>query len=351
METLAFVPITAAGSSFLAKSNAKNVIKSHAKAPCRARPASSIHHTHVMQATVADAKHKDLALSTPREASLPWTASIGGDGIEMLYMPFLVHQNHVMRTKLKDVKDLPFDAELALQIGNKKASKIESWCYQTAEFRKIRSTYIDCGKAAQVFNSVWYPDPKYDLPLLGVDFLSFGDKKLICILDLQPLSQDEAYLKKYIDPLAPIKAKYPALAGQMSSKFYDENLFFSKQLAFARSDDPTFIMKELFPAFKEYLDCYIHLLQSSHPETNPEKIAQNLQRQKDYDQYSAERDPAVGLFSTYFGPEWAEKFTHEFLFMFSTPIDPALRKNIKGGPGSAGGNPSATGSPGAAGTH
>jgi len=45
-----------------------------------------------------------------------------------------------------------------------------------------------------VFNSVWYPDPKYDLPLLGVDFLSFGKKKILCVLDFQPLKQEKAYL-------------------------------------------------------------------------------------------------------------------------------------------------------------
>ncbi len=32
--------------------------------------------------------------------------------------------------------------------------------------------------------------------------------QVLAILDLQPLSQDEAYLRKYIDPLVPIRDKY-----------------------------------------------------------------------------------------------------------------------------------------------
>jgi len=105
-----------------------------------------------------------------------------------------MHQNEVMRRRLPDVEDLPFDAELSFQSSSKKAARIESWCYKTSRFRKIRSTYIDAGLPAQVWNSVWYPSPEYDLPLLGADFLSFGKKKVLCILDFQPLKQDPDYL-------------------------------------------------------------------------------------------------------------------------------------------------------------
>jgi hypothetical protein len=34
---------------------------------------------------------------------------------------------------------------------------------------------------------------------------------------------------------------------------------------------------------------------------------------------SAEKDPAVGLFKTYWGEKWAEDFTHNFLFSMSEP--------------------------------
>ncbi|MEO0988042.1 MAG: dihydrobiliverdin:ferredoxin oxidoreductase, partial [Cyanobacteria bacterium J06639_14] len=48
------------------------------------------------------------------------------------------------------------------------------------------------------------------------------------------------------------------------------------------------------------------------------------QAQKDYDQYSAERDPASGLFSSYFGHEWSERFLHEFLFEDAVPLAAAV---------------------------
>ncbi len=49
------------------------------------------------------------------------------------------------------------------------------------------------------------------------------------------------------------------------------------------------------------------------------EIQKIVKAQKDYDQYSAERDPASGLFSSYFGHEWSEKFLYEFLFEDAVP--------------------------------
>jgi 15,16-dihydrobiliverdin:ferredoxin oxidoreductase len=45
-----------------------------------------------------------------------------------------------------------------------------------------------------------------------------------------------------------------------------------------------------------------------------------VKAQKDYDQYSADRDPASGLFSSYFGHQWSEKFLYGFLFEDAVPL-------------------------------
>ena len=44
------------------------------------------------------------------------------------------------------------------------------------------------------------------------------------------------------------------------------------------------------------------------------KEVHNLQI--NYDKYSAEKDPAHGLFSSFFGKEWSEKYMSEFLFPY-----------------------------------
>jgi 15,16-dihydrobiliverdin:ferredoxin oxidoreductase len=80
------------------------------------------------------------------------------------------------------------------------------------------------------------------------------------------------------------------------------------------------VVNRLFPAYQEYIQLYWQLLEKAEPLTQPEEIERIVKAQKDYDQYSAERDPASGLFNSYFGHEWSEKFLHEFLFEDAVPV-------------------------------
>ena len=216
-------------------------------------------------------------------------------------------------------RQIPAELEKNSSDRGKHSATIQSWCYQSPELRKIRYTYIDAGVAAQVFNSVIYPSHEYDIPLLGVDFLSFGKKKILVVLDCQPLFQDEAYLNKYIEPLKALKDKSSDLAQDLELKFYDANQYFSKYLLFAKTHAET-VSTRVFAAFKDYLDFYWDMLESAEPLTDPSDIQRIVKAQKDYDQYSAERDPAHGLFSSYFGGEWANRFLYEFLFEDAQPL-------------------------------
>ena len=216
-------------------------------------------------------------------------------------------------------RDIPTGLEYNLSERGRNKAKIQSWCYQCPQLRKIRYTYIDAGESAQIFNSVIYPAHHYDLPLLGIDFLTFGSKKNLVVLDFQPLFQDEAYLQKYIEPMSSIRNKYADLAQNLAMKFYDANRYFSRNLLFAKTD-PESIKDRLFPAYQEYLQLYWQMVEQAQPLSTNEEIERIVQAQKDYDQYSAERDPAHGLFSSYFGQEWANRFLHEFLFEDSHPV-------------------------------
>ena len=216
-------------------------------------------------------------------------------------------------------REIPEGLESKQSERGRNPATIKSWCYQCPQLRKIRYTYIDAGESAQIFNSVIYPAHHYDLPLLGIDFLTFGKNKNLVVLDFQPLFQDEQYLDKYIEPMKLLKEKYADLAQDLEMKFYDANRYFSRNLLFAKTD-PDSIQQRLFPAYQEYLNLYWQLVEQAQPLSDSASINRVVQAQKDYDQYSAERDPAHGLFSSYFGKDWANRFLHEFLFEDSQPL-------------------------------
>lgn len=220
-----------------------------------------------------------------------------------------------------ELQSLPIPEGLAYNVSErgKNRAEIQSWCYSSPQLRKIRYTYIDAGESAQVLNCVAYPDCRYDLPILGIDLLSFGKKKILVVIDFQPLFRDPEYKARYVAPMRALRDKYDDLAQDLGMKFYDANRYFSENLLFAKTDAVT-VERRVFPAFQDYLRLYWELLDAAEPARDPQEIQRVAAAQQDYDRYSAERDPAHGLFSSYFGAEWAERFLYEFLFEDATPV-------------------------------
>jgi 15,16-dihydrobiliverdin:ferredoxin oxidoreductase len=240
-----------------------------------------------------------------------------------MYRSFLHHLESELsqRFELKS-RPIPPGLETNISERGRHPATIRSWCYECPELRKIRYTYIDAGESAQIFNCVIYPNYQYNLPLLGVDFLSFGNVKNLIVLDFQPLFQDETYQEDYIAPLQILHNSYPDLAQDLEMRFYDANQYFSKYLLFAKTDAET-VKTRVFAAFKDYLRLYWQLLEAATPSSEPADIQRIVTAQKDYDQYSADRDPASGLFSSYFGHPWSERFLYEFLFEDAVPLNTA----------------------------
>jgi len=294
------------------------------------------------------------ALSTAEASAahgMPWTTTMGRseETNPLLYMPFWDWQFDFMKSSLTNIHPIECstlnDFDVSYNENKDKRARIVNQCYASDEYRKIRMTYYDAGDSVQVFNSVWYPDTKYNLPVLGIDLLCFNRKKYLAIVDFQPLHQEENdHANTFEHILAPIKDKYHNLKGRMSPKFYDETQFFSKEMLFARFEDGNIVQEDLFPAFQLYVKTHLDLVKSTPPATSPNDILQVFDRHRAYDTYSADRDPAAGLFAGMFGKEWAEDFIHDFLFSLSDRTEEGLDLNpsMFGGPpkgGSLGGPP------------
>ncbi|WP_287128628.1 15,16-dihydrobiliverdin:ferredoxin oxidoreductase [Candidatus Cyanaurora vandensis] len=231
-----------------------------------------------------------------------------------MYRPFLTHLEQELNRRFT-LEPLPIPEGLAYNHTARagKEATIQSWAYSSPDFRKIRYTYIDAGDQAQVFNGVLYPHYHYDLPVLGLDLLAFGNKKFLTVIDIQPLYQDVDYQARYVAPMQPIYERYGDLAQKFEMRFYDANIYFSKYLLFARTE-PELIQTRVFAAYQDYLALYLEMLETARATGRRADPAQIQQAHRDYDQYSAERDPAIGLFTTYWGKEWAERFVYDFLF-------------------------------------
>ncbi len=193
-------------------------------------------------------------------------------------------------------------------------SVIRSWLWQVQGFRRWRVSRLDAGESMQVLNSVAYPDYCSDKPLMGIDLLWFGSqRKLVAVLDFQPLVQDKLYFDRYFEGLRDLHKRFPDLRGEKHMRSFDPKKYFSPWLLFCRGGSEQ-LVNSLPLAFTLFLECYWNLQELS-PKQH-EKIAQIEVKklQTDYDIYSAERDPAHGLFRSYFGKVWSDRYLHEFLF-------------------------------------
>lgn len=289
---------------------------------------------------------------------MPWKTSIDRNAFtdeELLYMPFWEWHVQFLQENLTDLKVISCTngkTDFSFKANTEKKARIVNMCLSSAEYRKIRLTYYDAGDNTQVFNAVMYPDPNFNLPVLGIDLLAFNRKKYLAIVDFQPLHEDESkHDMEFSNLLQPIKESYSNLSGRMSSKFYDETKFFSQQMLFSRFEDESIIEKEIFPAFQEYVATHLQLIRSCQGNADTATV---LERQQAYDTYSAARDPATGLFTAMFGPEWAMDYVHDFLFSMSQRPAPGtvpVMPTMGGGNPHANNNKSSGGNPYAASAH
>ena len=78
---------------------------------------------------------------------------------------------------------------------------------------------------------------------------------------------------------------------------------------------------QVFAAFKDYLDAYLSFVAQAEPITDSAQLADIKAAQLRYLRYRAEKDPARGMFTRFYGPEWTEEYIHGFLFDLERQLD------------------------------
>ena len=208
-------------------------------------------------------------------------------------------------------------SEFSEYVSQKGNCKVNSWLWDVPEFRRWRVTRLDAGERLQVLNSVAYPHYQVDMPIMGIDLLWFEKKqKLVAILDFQPLVQDQEYFDRYFHGLKRLKQYFTLFNSDIKSNIYDPNKYFSPWALFCKGGN--YEANNILPkVFSSFLKCYWENIDLSKAKKNKIKSEEVRLLHIDYDKYSAEKDPAHGLFSGFFGKEWSDKYLKEFLFPLS----------------------------------
>ncbi len=235
-----------------------------------------------------------------------------------IYEPFLERAQALLNEHL-DISPYPipagFESKSAVTGKGKREATVTTTSYgvQAPKLRQIRAAHVQGGAALQVLNFVIFPELNYDLPFFGADLVTLPGGHLIAI-DMQPLFQNEAYQAKYSQPLMEMFHDYQRHLPWGGDFPEEAKTFFSPAFLWTRPVDTADVETYVFSAFEDYLKAYINFVQAAEPVTDPERLKAIKQSQLSYARYRAEKDPARGMLTRFYGPEWTEEYIHGFLF-------------------------------------
>ena len=158
-----------------------------------------------------------------------------------------------------------------------------------------------------------------DVPLVGnrvdvytgVTLLPGGH---LIAIDMQPLFQTDEYKAKYSQPLMETFHQYQQHLPWGGDFPEEAQAFFSPAFLWTRPSETVDVETHVFNAFQDYLKTYIDFVKKAEPVSDPDRLEAIKRSQLSYARYRAEKDPARGMLTRFYGPEWTEEYIHGFLF-------------------------------------
>ena len=202
---------------------------------------------------------------------------------------------------------------------DKKIVNLHNWAATSKRIMLSRALCINSPNYA-VLNFLIIPESIYNMPFLGLDFVSLPGYHLL-VLDFQPSIQLERQFKnEWLDHLLQIKnnfyKEFP-FKKEMSQEF---SRFFSPALIWMKlpkqTDSDYLISNKLFDVFKEYLNLYFDVLYKT-TKVNEDLKSEIIQGQKFYLKFRKDKDPARPMLNMLFGADFTETLLSDILFKFN----------------------------------
>ena len=219
-----------------------------------------------------------------------------------------IREHRSMLDKLESIKvDPNFTNIISNEIG--KEFYIENEFHKARGFRKLHVEVAEFSKNLKILHCVFFPDPKYDIPIFGMDLVKINDIVSAAIVDLSPASQNQSI--KYEKFLPEVdKSSFTSLRVIPDwGKIFSKNVFFaslknkSEKNAFCRLVD-------------EYLSILIKLSKEAKSEFKREIIQERIDYQKNYCIQQMKNEKTSMVLLQYFDKKWVNNYIKKVLFDF-----------------------------------
>ena len=234
------------------------------------------------------------------------------------FMKFLVSQ--LEKYQCVEYK-IPHDfAYKKSQYGSKKSkNNVNLLVWGATHQKRINFARAACINSPNysVLNFLIIPSTFYNVPFLGVDFVSLPQSHLL-VLDFQPsLNLESQFNSELLEKLEKLKKACHLSIPVAEKMSEDVSRFFSPGLIWSRlpkeKESDYLIQNHLYKSFQEYLKLYLKTLFES------EEVGQGLQQdliigQNNYLNYRKDKDPARPMLTSLFGKDFTESLINKILF-------------------------------------
>ncbi|MFZ0407204.1 MAG: phycocyanobilin:ferredoxin oxidoreductase [Cyanobium sp.] len=220
------------------------------------------------------------------------------------------------RQELPQLEPLAIGADLEAISGSLDGEElfIRNEVHQCRGLRKLHLETARLGKGLQILHCVFFPDPRYDLPIFGADIVAGPVGVSAAIVDLSPVTQD---LPEGISEA--LRQRQPFLFSQ-PRELPPWGTIFSPHVLFVRPADA---LEE--ERFIEAVVSMLRVLGAAVATAVPQTIddaatVQRWQGQLSYCRQQKQNDKTRRVLEKAFNPAWAERYIEELLFDDPPPL-------------------------------
>ncbi|MBO8231814.1 phycocyanobilin:ferredoxin oxidoreductase [Prochlorococcus marinus str. MU1402] len=215
------------------------------------------------------------------------------------------------RSMLDNLQTLKVDPNLNNIVSNEIGREliIENEFHKAKGFRKLHIEVAEFSKNLKILHCVFFPDPKFDIPIFGMDLVKINDVVSAAIVDLSPASKNQGL--KYEELLNEVdKSSFTSLREIPNwGEIFSKNVFFASLKSKSEKNDFCRVVDQ-------YLSILIKLSKKATPEFKEEIIKERVDYQKNYCVQQMKNEKTSMVLLKYFDEKWVNNYIKKVLFDF-----------------------------------
>ena len=186
---------------------------------------------------------------------------------------------------------------------------IENEFHKAKGFRKLHIEVAQFSKNLNILHCVFFPDPKFDIPIFGMDLVKINEVVSAAIVDLSPVSKNQSI--KYEKFLSEVdKSSFSSMREIPKwGGIFSKNVFFASLKSKSEKSDFCRVVNK-------YLSILIKLSKEAKPEFNELIIKERIDYQKKYCVQQMKNEKTSMVLLKYFDEKWVNNYIKTVLFDF-----------------------------------